>query len=127
MAGTQGTVIWFEIWVSDMERARAFYSGLFGWKFSPLSEYDAEGNYQEIDAGAEAGVNGALVLQPGRERPGGRGSVLYVHVADLEEAAAKAVALGGRLVRERTPIAAGMGSFVLVADTEGNDLGLWVP
>lgn len=127
MAGTQGTVIWFEIWVSDMERAKAFYSGLFGWEFSPLSEYDAQGNYQEIKAGDAAGVNGALVLQPGRQRPDARGSVLYVHVADLDEAAGKAVALGGRLVQKQTPIGTDMGSFVLVSDTEGNDLGLWIP
>jgi predicted enzyme related to lactoylglutathione lyase len=127
MADTQGTVIWFEIWVSDLDRARAFYSGLFGWTFAPLREYDASGNYLEINAGDAAGVNGALVYRPGRARPTARGTIVYVHVPDLDEAVEKAVSLGGQLVRARTPIAATMGSFALVTDPEGNELGLWVP
>jgi predicted enzyme related to lactoylglutathione lyase len=127
MAGTQGTVIWFEIWVSDMERAKAFYSGLFGWRFAPLAEYDPDGNYQEIRAGDAAGVNGALVHQSDRPDRTARGTIVYVHVPDLDEAVEKAVALGGRLVQKQTPIGTGMGSFVLVADTEGNELGLWIP
>jgi len=127
MSGTQGTVIWFEIWVSDLDRAKAFYHGLFGWEFASLSEYDAEGRYQEIKAGDAAGVNGALVHQPDRPRPTARGTVVYVHVPDLDDAVERALSLGGNLVQKATPIGTSMGTFALVTDTEGNELGLWVP
>jgi uncharacterized protein len=126
IVGTQGTVIWFEIWVSDLERSKAFYSGLFDWRFEPLSGYDAE-KYWQIMASPSAGVNGALVHDPERDKPTGRTSVLYVHVPDLEHATEVALSLGGSLVQGRTKITDSAGSFAIVADPEGNELGLWVP
>ena len=35
-----GDMIWFEIWVDDLQRAREFYADLFGWTFEPFTEYD---------------------------------------------------------------------------------------
>jgi predicted enzyme related to lactoylglutathione lyase len=127
MSGTHGTVIWFEIWVSDLERAKAFYGGMFGWTYEPLSAYDPGGGYQQIRAGDSAGVDGALVFRPDRPPPASRGTVLYVHVPDLAGAIDRAESLGGTLVQKPTPIGATGGTFAIVTDTEGNDLGLWVP
>ncbi len=126
MADTRGTVIWFEIWVSDLERAKSFYTGMFGWKYEPLAEYDAEA-YWQILAGDAAAVNGALVGSPGRETPRGRTSLLYLHVSDLEQSVDRARGLGGSVVLGRTKISESGGSFAIVADPEGNELGLWVP
>ena len=125
MADTRGTVIWFEIWVSDLERAKVFYTGMFGWKYEPLAEYDAE-SYWQILAGDAAAVNGALVGGPDRDRPAGRGTVLYIHVDDLEESLDRARMMGGSLVQGRTKITDTAGSFAIVADPDGNHLGLWV-
>ena len=126
MTGTQGAVIWFEIWVSDLERAKAFYTGLFGWRYEALAGYDAE-RYWQIVAGPADVVNGALVHDPNRGEPAGRTSVLYVHVADLDTAVERAVALGGSLVQGRTRITDTAGTFAIVADPERNQVGLWVP
>jgi uncharacterized protein len=126
MAGTQGSVIWFEIWVSDLDRAKAFYSGLFGWRFEALAGYDAE-RYWQIVAGPQDSVNGALVHDPDRGEPSGRTSLLYVHVADLDSAVGRAVELGGSLVQARTMITDTAGSFAIVADPEHNQVGLWAP
>ncbi len=130
MTSTQGTVIWFEIWVSDLERSKAFYADLFGWTFEALSGYDRE-RYWQILAPASAGVNGALVHDPdrdrGHDRGRGRTTVVYVHVPDLEQATQRAVSLEGVLVQERTAITATAGSFAIIADPEGNQVGLWVP
>jgi predicted enzyme related to lactoylglutathione lyase len=125
MADTRGTVIWFEIWVGDLDRAKNFYTGMFGWKYEPLAEYDAESYWQILPGGAAA-VNGALVSGARRESPRGRTSVLYLHVADLEEAVDRARLLGGSLVQGRTKISATAGSFAIVTDPDGNELGLWV-
>jgi len=126
MTGTQGTVIWFESWVADLARAKAFYGDLFGWRFEALTGYDAE-RYWQILAGPAGVASGALVHDPDRGRPTGRTSVLYVHVADLDAAVDRAVALGGTLVQGRTKITETAGTFAIVADPEGNQVGLWVP
>jgi uncharacterized protein len=126
MAGTEGSVIWFEIWVSDLDRAKVFYSGLFGWKFEALAGYDAE-RYWQIVAGPSDSVNGALVHDPDRGDPGARTSLVYVHVADLDLAVGRAVDLGGSLVQTRTKITDTAGSFAIVADPEHNQVGLWAP
>jgi predicted enzyme related to lactoylglutathione lyase len=112
--------------VSDLERAKSFYTGMFGWKYEPLAEYDAEA-YWQILAGDAAAVNGALVGSPGRETPRGRTSLLYLHVSDLEQSVDRARGLGGSVVLGRTKISESGGSFAIVADPEGNELGLWVP
>lgn len=125
MTDTRGTVVWFEIWVSDLERAKSFYAGMFGWEYEPLAEYDAEA-YWQILAGDVAAVNGALVCSPGRETPQGRASLLYLHVSDLEDSLDRVRELGGGLVQGRTKISDSGGSFAIVTDPEGNELGLWV-
>jgi predicted enzyme related to lactoylglutathione lyase len=127
MAGTRTTVIWFEIWVRDLDRAKAFYTALFGWRYEALAGYDAD-RYWEIVPGESAGVNGALVHDPARPAAAaGRSTLVYVHVDDLDAAVERAVAAGGTLVQGRKKITETAGSFALVADPEGNELGLWVP
>ena len=52
------TAIWFEFWVTDVERAKAFYGELFGWTFRPMTEYHPD--YWLVDAGEDRGTIGAL-------------------------------------------------------------------
>jgi hypothetical protein len=122
MPATEGRpVIWFEIYVSDFERAKRFYGDLFGWKFEPLTEYDAE--YWTIST-SEKGLGGALVKrEPGA--PASPSVVIYVHVDDLDHAVDEACKLGASVHRGRTLITKTAGSFVLVRDPDGNILGLW--
>lgn len=126
MASSQGTVIWFEIWVRDLNRAKAFYGELFGWSFTPFDGYDPD-NYWLIDAGENAGVNGAIVHEPDAAAPPTRSTVVYVHVPDLDKAIATATELGGVVTMPERKITETGGSFAIVADSEGNQVGLWVP
>ncbi|HEY4024730.1 MAG TPA: VOC family protein [Pseudonocardiaceae bacterium] len=126
MASSQGTVIWFEIWVRDAERAKAFYGALFGWSFAPFDGYDPD-NYWLIDAGEDAAVNGAVVREPDSAARPSRGTVIYVHVPELDRAVAKVVELGGRVTVPARRITEAGGSFAMVTDFEGNEVGLWMP
>jgi hypothetical protein len=126
MTSAQGTVIWFEIWVRDPERAKAFYGALFGWSFAPFEGYDPD-NYWLIDAGEGAAVNGAVVRQPDSSTRPTRGSLVYVHVPDLSRAIATVIASGGQVTMPARRIAETAGSFAVVADFEGNEVGLWMP
>ena len=117
-----GTLVWFEIPADDPERAKHFYGGLFGWKFEPFDDFAPD--YWAIETGGGSSINGGIVPRSATVAPG-PGPVVYAAVADLEAAAAEAVRLGGRVLQERTLITEQAGSFVLVADPEGNVVGLW--
>ena len=112
---------WFEIYVQDMSRAKAFYEGVFGVQLTRLENPEAE--LWAFPMQAEAyGAPGALVKMPGF--PSGGNSVLvYFSCADCAVQAGKAVAAGGRIQKPKMSIGQ-YGHIALVVDTEGNMIGL---
>jgi len=114
-------VNWFEIYVEDMERAKAFYETVFGGPFSKIENPD-------IDMWAFPmqqdgfGASGSLVKMPGFSS--GRNSVLvYFSCADCAVEAAKATKAGGKIQKEKMAIGQ-YGHIALIIDTEGNMIGL---
>ena len=114
-------VIWFEIYVQDMERAKRFYESVFQVKLERLNTPDLEiwAFPMKMD---KTGASGALVKMEGF--PSGRNSTLvYFHSADCSVEAARVVKSGGRIQREKMSI--GQYGFITLAfDTEGNMFGL---
>ena len=112
---------WFEIYVQDMPRARAFYESVFNVQLSDLGGTDME--MWAFPMGEQTyGASGALVKMPGF--PSGGNSVLvYFSCDDCAVEAAKAVKAGGRIQKEKMSIGQ-YGFIVLVVDTEGNMIGL---
>lgn len=116
-------VAWFEIYVQDMDRAKAFYESTLGVQ---LSKLEGPGPGPEMWAFAmlpeTRGASGALVKMPGM--PSGGNSVLvYFSCTDCEIEAARAVKAGGKIEREKMSIGQ-YGHIALVIDTEGNMFGL---
>jgi predicted enzyme related to lactoylglutathione lyase len=112
---------WFELYVADMERARAFYEktlqvtlerlempGLEMWMFPMLDD--------------RPGAPGALVRMEGMT-PGAGGTVIYFSCVDCAEDAARAAKNGGTVIKEKFPIG-DYGFVAFVRDTEGNMIGL---
>ena len=80
------SVVWFEIPADDPERARSFYSQLFGWNINP---FPGMGNYLHIDtAGADESPDGALME---RNLPG-QGITNYISVASVNESITQLIA-----------------------------------
>lgn len=112
---------WFEIYVEDMPRAKAFYEAVFGVTFTALESPGIEMWAFEMDQ-ATYGASGALVRMPGFSS--GRNSVLvYFHCTDCAVEAEKAVKAGGALQKPKMSIGQ-YGHIALVVDTEGNMIGL---
>ena len=112
---------WFEIYVEDMPRAKAFYESVFDVKLARL-----EGTEHEMWAfpmsPESSGAAGALIRCPGY--PAGANSVIvYFRCADCAVEAARAVQAGGK-IEERKKSIGPYGHIALVADTEGNVDGL---
>ncbi len=114
---------WFEIYVSDMERAKTFYSAVFERELVPLP---AMGEGMEMFAFSWVegawGAAGALVKMPMKD-PGMGGTLVYFSCEDVAVEAARAEAAGGRVLKPRMSIGE-YGFIALVEDTEGNLIGL---
>ena len=114
-------VAWFEIYVQDMERAKAFYENVFDLQLAKLDTPDIE--MWAFPMQAEGyGAAGALVCMPGF--PSGGNSVLvYFSCEDCAVEAATAERAGGRVEKEKFSIGQ-YGYISLIVDTEGNMIGL---
>lgn len=115
-------VCWFEIYVQDMPRAKAFYEGVFEVKLenlpSPGIEMWAFG--MESD---KAGAGGSLVYMPGYPS-GGNSSLVYFACEDCAVEESRVAKFGGRV--ERPKMSIGEYGFISLAfDTEGNMIGLY--
>jgi uncharacterized protein len=115
------SVNWFEIYVDDMSRAKAFYENVFGVKLSKLDNPDLEMLAFPSDQNSY-GTSGALVRMPGFET-GANSVLVYFRCVDCAVEADKAVKFGGRIQKKKTAIGQ-YGHMALVFDTEGNMIGL---
>jgi Predicted enzyme related to lactoylglutathione lyase len=103
-----------ELPADDIERARTFYETVFGWKTEAMPGTD---DYYLFRAGE--GRGGGIGTR-GKTAP--LTSRLYVQVDSIDAALVAAEAHGGRTVEPKTSIPS-MGSYAVLADSEGSELG----
>jgi len=114
-------VVWFEIYVEDMERARKFYETVLGVKLEKMPTPDLE-MWAFPMAMERPGAAGALAKMPGG--PSGGNSVLvYFTCSDCAVEAGRVTKAGGRIHKEKMSIGQ-YGFIALVVDTEENMIGL---
>ena len=114
-------VVWFEIYVQDIDRAKAFYESVFQVKLERLDS-PAATMWSFPMALDQMGAPGALVQMDGVSS-GGNSTMVYFTCEDCAVEAARANAHGGQVHREKMSIGE-YGFIALVTDTEGNMLGL---
>jgi predicted enzyme related to lactoylglutathione lyase len=114
-------IIWFEIYVQDMPRAKAFYESVFQVKLEELdsTEFEMWGFPMEMNG---IGASGALVKIKG-VASGGNGTLVYFSCKDCAVEADRVVEHGGALDRKKMSIGQ-YGFIALAVDTEGNMIGL---
>jgi predicted enzyme related to lactoylglutathione lyase len=119
---------WFEVYVEDMARARAFYERVFEVQLARLEPEDQAGEKSDIEMWAfpmqhgRYGAPGALVRMAGFQ-PGGNGVLVYFTCADCAVLAGRVRDAGGKVVKDKFSIGQ-YGKIALVTDTEGNMIGL---
>jgi predicted enzyme related to lactoylglutathione lyase len=112
---------WFEIYVQDMPRARAFYESVFEISLEKLNGPEVEMLAFPMSMDA-TGAAGALVRMPG-VASGGNSVLVYFSCEDCAVEESRVKAAGGRV--ERSKMSIGEYGFIsLVYDTEGNLFGL---
>ena len=120
-----GSVVHFEVPFDDADRARSFYSDVFGWKIQQMPEFEynfvTTGPMGEEGMPSEPGyIGGGMFQRQGDlNRP-----VITINVDDMGAALAKIAEHGGAAVGE--PMDVGdMGIAAYFTDSEGNLMGLW--
>ncbi len=114
-------VVWFEIYVQDMPRAKAFYGAVLGIEFTPLQSGDLE-MWSFPSGPDQAGSGGALVRMAGVPS-GGNSTMIYFGCADCAVEESRVAAAGGRVFRPKMSIGQ-FGFITLAVDPDGNMFGL---
>ena len=113
------SIVWFEIPADNVERAKKFYGGLFGWK---IEKMPGPMDYWHIDTGgSDDSLDGGLMK---RQSPQQQGITNYVSVPSVDEFVAKVQKLGGKVRMPKTAVPQ-MGYFAICQDTETNTFALW--
>jgi uncharacterized protein len=114
-------VAWFDIPVSDIDRAVQFYSAVLGIRLK--KEQAGPGSAIAVLPHDDGHVGGALV-QNLDSRPSESGPLLYLNAnGRLDEALIQVEKLGGRVLAEKHSIAP-FGFRAIVLDSEGNRIAL---
>jgi predicted enzyme related to lactoylglutathione lyase len=127
-------VVHFEIQVDDIERAKKFYTDVFGWGWQDWSGVTGEPYWGILTApmeadgtpSKEAGINGGLLKRHGSGPAGGaavNAFVCTIMVEDIEDTMTKINSSGGMIVVPKTNLG-DMAWQAYAKDTEGNILGL---
>ncbi len=121
-----GRVVHFEVPYDDADRARAFYSDVFGWEIQPVPEFEydfVQTGPTDDDSGmpTEAGYIGGGMFQ--RQADIGRPTIT-IDVDDMTTALATIAEHGGAAVGKPQQVG-DMGIAAYFTDSEGNLMGLW--
>ncbi|NJL91934.1 MAG: VOC family protein [Coleofasciculaceae cyanobacterium SM2_1_6] len=118
---TSNPIVWCEIYVEDMDRAKSFYESVFQVKLENLESPGME-MWTFPMAMDKGGASGALVKMEGF-KSGGSGTIPYFHCDEVAVESDRVVAAGGQIKQAKMSIGQ-YGFMALIVDTEGNTIGL---
>jgi uncharacterized protein len=124
------TIVHFEMPADDVERAKKFYTDLFGWKIEKwpgTSSTDSSSSSMEYwivsttdDKGNKAPIGGGLMKRQEQHQQ----ITNFIDVNSVDEYSSKIEKLGGKVVVSKMAVP-GMGFFAICHDTENNSFGIW--
>jgi uncharacterized protein len=115
----EGTPCWVDLGVSDMPKAIAFYSGLFGWDIQQGGP--ETGGYSMARAGGRAVAGIGPKMGP-PEAPSAW--TTYLATADADATAARIKGAGGQLLMDPMDVT-DVGRMAVATDTTGAVFGIW--
>jgi predicted enzyme related to lactoylglutathione lyase len=114
-------MVWFELPVSDLNRAASFYEQVLG---TTLAMDDRFPGIAIFPRRTETATTGALAVADGT-KASTDGAVIYLNVdGELDAVLKRAKAAGGQLLQEVAQLPGGMGFIAQFRDLDGNRIGL---
>ncbi|MCK0146558.1 VOC family protein [Arenibacter sp. F26102] len=120
-------VVWFEIYVDDLKRAKKFYETVFQLELNEMPMPDtADASMKMLffpsNMEAKNSASGALVKMEGF-KAGNNSTIVYFMSEDCSKEESRIAAAGGSISKSKTSLG-DYGFMVLAADTEGNMIGV---
>jgi predicted enzyme related to lactoylglutathione lyase len=117
-------VIWFEIYVNDIERATKFYETVLDTKLSKMGDpTDQNMQMMSFSGNMEShGASGMLVKMEGMTA-GGNSTMVYFASEDCVTEESRVIEAGGKIMKPKMSIGE-YGFMSICVDTEGNAFGL---
>lgn len=116
---------WFEIPVSDFERAKKFYETIFNYQMPENIMGYVRMGFFLYDF--QNGKIGGAICQSDMHKPSQEGSLIYLNCQpDLKIVLDKVINAGGKILQEKKKISAEqeLGYTAIIIDTEGNKVAL---
>ncbi len=114
---------WFDLYVTDINRASKFYEAVFQNKLEIMEDPTGETQMMSFPADmTKYGASGALVKSK-HSVPGTGGALLYFSVDDCSKEELRVTQFGGKILRPKFSIGE-FGWVSICQDTEGNTFGL---
>jgi predicted enzyme related to lactoylglutathione lyase len=114
------TIIHFDIPADNPERAKTFYTTLFGWKFNLMPGPDPYYLIETNNLDGHAGTGGGMGKRSGPDQR----IVNYIGVSSIDESIKQVLENGGKVQQEKQQIP-GFGFLAVCVDTENNLFGLF--
>ncbi len=119
----KNAINWFEIPVTDIERATRFYENIFQTKLIPMDI--PNGLQMRMFPIEERTTGGALCYHPEFYKPSKDGALVYLNGnPDLQIILDRIVSAGGSIVMSKTNISDDIGFMAMFIDSEGNRIAL---
>lgn len=112
---------WFEIPVTDFDRARTFYETIFD---ITMDTNEMQGYKMAFFPSFDNKISGAICFGEGYI-PSGAGSLIYLNAnPDVNLVLDRAAHAGGKIIVTKTMISPDAGYYAFIVDTEGNRIAL---
>lgn len=123
MKKLNNAIIWFEIPITNVPRAKTFYETIFDIQ---MTEVELDKDFIIVLFPVEEGtVGGALCKNEKFYVPTQIGNILYLNAnPDMQIILDKVEHAGGKISRAKTHISDDFGFMALIEDTEGNIIAL---
>ena len=130
------TIVHFGIPADNIERAKQFYSDLFGWKIEKMSRSTDENNSKLTSAATGEPIEYWMITTTDDQGNKALGGGLmkrqlpqhqitnYINVNSIDEYKSKIEEAGGKVVAPKHAVP-GMGYFALCLDPENNSFAIW--
>lgn len=115
---------WFEIPVTNMDRAVSFYQKVFDVKLHVEKMGPFLMGWFPHDE-KKIGAGGALALHKDFYKPSTEGTLVYFYSIDVAIELSRVEDAGGQIIQEKTLISEEIGHMALFLDTEGNRVALY--
>lgn len=118
---------WFEIPVSDIDRAKKFYETILDIKMIKRGDGENEGVFfpfnPDIVQATSGRVTGVL-SKSAKNAPSDKGTVVYINASPrIQTVLDKVVPAGGRIIEPKQSFGP-VGFIAVILDSEGNRIGL---